>query len=97
MNSRNKYVSPISMYQQRRRILPHVIPDGSQWKFRPVMAFCRVTVPVRNGTGTSVRTSQAVQTNNIEASGIECLTRPSEKRAPPVRDVGTTAQRMADD
>lgn len=77
--------------------LLHIIADGSQREFRPVITLFWITVLVRHSTGTSVRTSQAVQTDDEKSRHIKSLAGSAQQGAPPIGYISAATQCMAND
>ena len=75
----------------------HIIPDGSQWEFRPISFSARVPINARNRARTSIWAPQAVETDYKESSGIECFARATHQWAPPIRNISAAGQSMTDD
>lgn len=74
----------------------HVVPHGSEREFRSIVAILRLTILVGDRARTTVRAAQAVQADDEEPGDIKGLTRSSEEWAPPIGDIGTPTQSVAD-
>lgn len=74
-----------------------IVPDRCEGELGPVSPLADIAVFCGNGTSSAVRTAETVHADNEEARGIEGSARTPKERAPPVTDICTAGQGMADD
>lgn len=77
--------------------IPDVIAYCGERKFGTISAIVHVSILGRHRAGGAVRTTQAVHADHEEAGYIEGSSVPAEQRAPPVTDIGTACQGVAND
>jgi len=73
-----------------------VVSYGGQREFRAISALCWIAVLIRDWTGASIWTSQAIQAYDEKSRHIECQPGASKQRTPPIRNVCATTEGMAD-
>lgn len=75
---------------------PNIVPNCGQGELGPVDSLVRVAIFVRDRAGAAIGAAQAVQTNDKKLANIERLAGTTEQGAPPVANICTAAQGMAD-
>jgi hypothetical protein len=75
---------------------PHIVSDGCQGELRAIPSLGRVTIHSGDGAGSAIGAPKAVHADDEEARSIEGASGTSEKRTPPVSDVGAAGESVAD-
>jgi hypothetical protein len=77
--------------------IPDVISYGREGKLRAISAIVHVPILGSHRASGTVRATQAVHADDEEARYIEGSSVATKQRAPPVTDIGTARQGMAND
>lgn len=77
--------------------IPDIIAYGGEWELRAISAVIDVPILGCHRAGRAVGTAQAVHANHEEAGYIKGSSVATKQRAPPVTDIGTACQGMAND
>jgi len=81
---------------QRVAYILNIISYRSQWKFGAISLLIRISILASDRTCTAIRTPQAVQANHEKPRQVERSSWPTHQRSPPIADISTPGQRMAD-
>lgn len=76
--------------------LPNIIANGCQRKFGTICVILRVAINGSDRTGGPVRAAKTVHADNEKPRNIKGSAIASQQWAPPVTDIGTSCESMAD-